>query len=272
MKTILLLTDLSKKAENAAFYAIKLAEKINAKTILCHSIPVNDLVFAKEIDNEPAASESNLINRDLSGLKLLANILKQAAPKSDIEIISQIGNLDASVNQLIHDKNIDLVVMGAKSDDPEAFYLFGSDAINVLEHVSCPILFIPDGSQYGKLDTIVFSNDLKNKYSKAVKFLTDIARVYNSEIIITHMGEELNYNQDKYLDIFKNDFNYGKASIRLIPGENIQERLLEIIDVVKADLIVMIYHDHKVLGKHLPGSNSEKMLYHHTIPLLILPD
>jgi nucleotide-binding universal stress UspA family protein len=272
MKTILLLTDLSKKAENAAFYAIQLAEKINAKTILCHSIPVNDLVFAQEVDPEPSQSRHNLINHDLAGLKLLANILKQAAPNADIELISQVGDLDTSVNQLIHDKNIDLVVMGAKSDDPEAFYLFGSDAINVLEHVSCPILFIPDGVQYGKLDTIVFSNDLKNKYAQAVHFLTDLARAYNSEIIITHMGAELNYNEDKYLDIFKNEFKYNKVSIRLIPGENIQERLLEIIDAVGADLIVMIYHEHKVLGKHVPGSNSEKMLYHHTIPLLILPD
>jgi nucleotide-binding universal stress UspA family protein len=272
MKTILILTDLSKKAENAAFYAIQLAEKINAKTILCHSIPVNDLVFAQEVDDKPSQSEHNLINHDLDALNLLANILKRAAPHANIEVISQVGNLDASVNQLIHDRNIDLVVMGAKSDDPEAFYLFGSDAINVLEHVSCPILFIPDGSQFNKLDAIVFSNDLKNKYSKAVHFLTDIARVDNSEIIITHMGEELIYNEDKYLDIFKNEFNYNKVSIRLIPGENIQERLLEIINAVEADLIVMIYHEHKVLGKHVPGSNSEKMLYHHSIPLLILPD
>jgi len=272
MKTILLLTDLSKKAENAAFYAIQLAEKVKAKTILCHSIPANDLIFAQEVDDEPSQSKRNLLDHDQAGLKLLANILKQAVPNADIELISQVGDLDTSVKQLIHDKNVDLVVMGAKSDDPEAFYLFGSDAVNVLEHVTCPILFIPDGIQYDKLDTIVFSNDLKNKYTKAIHFLTDLARAYNSEIIITHMGEDLNYNEGKYLDIFKNEFNYSKVSIRLIPGENIQERLLEIIDAVKAKLMVMIYHEHKVLGKHVSGSNSEKMLYHHTVPLLILPD
>ena len=37
MKTILVLTDLSKKAENASLFALKLAEKIEANIILYHS-------------------------------------------------------------------------------------------------------------------------------------------------------------------------------------------------------------------------------------------
>ena len=57
-----------------------------------------------------------------------------------------------------------------------------------------------------------------------------------------------------------------------VPGENIEEKLIEFIASVKADLIVMIHHEHLLFGQLIPGSSSKNMLYHHAIPLLILPD
>ena len=40
MKTILVLTDFSKKAEHAAEFAFAIAEKTNAEIILYHSFPI----------------------------------------------------------------------------------------------------------------------------------------------------------------------------------------------------------------------------------------
>ena len=51
MKTLLVLTDLSKKAENAALYALKVAEKMNAGIILFHCLNVTSPLVAGEFDN-----------------------------------------------------------------------------------------------------------------------------------------------------------------------------------------------------------------------------
>ena len=276
MKTILLLTDLSKKAENAAFYALKLAEKTNAKIILCHSIPVKELEFAHEIEETSPGEEAHLLSQDENGLDILAGRLKGLVHEGgivpDIETIIKKGDLVENVKELIDEKDVDLIVMGAKSDDPKAFYLFGSDTFTVLENIKRPLLFIPEGCFHDTIKTILFSNDLKNKYHKAVDFLVDIAKIDESEIIIAHMGDSYNYNLEKYLDLFKNDSGYEKVSIRIIPGENVPDTLREIIPEISVDLVAMIYHEHVLYGHQIAGSRSKKMMYNHIVPLLILPD
>ncbi len=267
MKTILVLTDLSAKAENAAFYALKIAEKTNAKIILYHAI-----AHHMEGDDAQAPDSANLEKTDHEKLHILADLLKFAAASVRIETVSKNEDLGHSVKQLVSEHHVDMIVMGSKGNNAVDDFLFGSDTYNVLYHISCPILFIPDGGAYQPIKTIVFADDLKNKYPKAVEFLIDIAKIEHAEIIITHFGEELTYNQDKYLDLYKNDFNYERVTIRQIDAGNVQDWLIEIITRIKADLLVMIHHDHKLYGEHIAGSNSQKMLHNHPVPLLILPD
>jgi len=267
MKTILVLTDLSEKAENAATYALKIAGKINAKIILYHAVEPHLLVDE---------GQANLIENDVEHLNILANKLNASYTGSTqapaVEVISKNDDLGHSVKQLVLEREVDLIIMGSKSDNAIDDFLFGSDTYKVLDEANCPILFVPNGYKYSEFKTIVFSDDLKNKYPKAVKFLIDVAQIDNSEILITHFGEELSYNIEKYLDLYNNELHYPKVSIRQIESENVQDWLTEIITTIKADLLVMIYHEHKMYGKTIAGSNSKKMLYQHAVPLLILPD
>jgi len=263
MKTILLLTDLSKKAENAALYALKVAEKMNAGITLFHSLNVTSALVSGEFENP----------RELRDLK--ENLEKQRGPGRDKPVINMLtgcGNLGRNVNNLVLDKNIALIVMGAKSDDIISQFIFGSETNSVLDETRCPILFVPAGCVYKKMQTIVFFNDLKKAYHDAVDFLTQIARINNSEIIVSHIkGNEI-HSPEPCLFLFKNINGYSRVKFMQIPGEDVEEKLMEFIASVNADLIVMIHHQHLLFGKIIPGSNSKNMLYHHALPLLILPD
>jgi nucleotide-binding universal stress UspA family protein len=276
MKTILVLTDLTKKSENAALYALKLAERMDANILLYHSFKVFQTIAMAETGIWPAEDYSVIENECITELKKLADRLcKHHQPgnfKPAINVFCETGDLGSRVTSIVDDKNISLVIMGAKGDDVLSHILFGSDTSNVLDEVKCPILFVPDQCHFTPYKTIVFSTDLKKAYPKAVSFLVELATLKNSDIIITHIGEGGNFSPIQILDLVKNVFEYPSASFRQIPQGNISEQLNKFTNFVQADLAVMIHHQHTLLGEMIPGSSSKKMLYNHKVPLLILPD
>lgn len=276
MKTILVLTDLSKKAENASLYALRLAENLRANIILYHCFKVYRSVALPETGMWPMDSYEDIKNETMAELTKLADRLaKHHQPgnfKPLIQTCTELGDLGSNVHHLTEEKNIDFIVMGAKSDDVVAHILYGSETNAVLEEVKCPILFIPDQCSFSDLKTIAFSVDLKKYYPKAVGFLVDIARIHHSQIIALHIGAGGDINATQFVNMIHNVFEYPNAIFKQIPGDNVGEKLDEFLLLSRPGLAVMIHHQRYLFGEFIPGSNSKKMLYRHKIPLLILRD
>lgn len=276
MKTILVLTDLSKKAENASLYALRIAENLRANIILYHCFKVFRSVVLPETGMWPMDGYDSIRNESLVELKKLADRLSKHHQhgnfKPAIHICNDMGDLGNNIHQFAEEKNIDLIVMGAKSDDVVSHILYGSETNAVLEEVKCPILFIPDQCNFVHLKTIVFSVDLKKFYPKAVGFLVDLARVHQSQIIALHIGEDSDLRPGQFVNMIQNVFEYPNATFKQIPGDNVGEKLDEFLLLARPDLAVMIHHQRYLFGEFIPGSNSKKMLYRHQTPLLILRD
>src|ERR1700733_11267470 len=95
MKNLLVLTDFSKKAENAAFIALKLAEKTNANIILYHSYEKFESVNVPEsgswvIEDYDNAKEESLV--ELNKLKEhLAIFHEEGAFVPEISLLNEMG-------------------------------------------------------------------------------------------------------------------------------------------------------------------------------------
>ena len=276
MKNILVLTDFSKKAENAAVFALKIAGKKDANIILFHSFEKFQSVNVPESGSWGYEDFEIIKTESLTELKKLQDYLvthqEPGAFEPKISLLNEMGyDLGANVNQLIKDENIDLIIMGAKGDDRMSHLFNGSDANDILEHASCPVLFVPEAVSFDHFKTIVFADDLKNDYTKATSFLIDIARIDNSQIILTHFGEYEN-NAYRSLNLIKNTLGYTNVTSRLFPLKNIGEQLRNFASFVKADLVVLIHHQNDKIQNLFYGSESKNMLNHNQVPLLILPD
>ncbi len=273
MKKILVLTNLSYKAENAALYALKLAEKANANIILYQSInvPMHSMV-TDEVDANDEMAE--LQKDSLAQLSNLAARLGKHQPsglfKPQIELLNEFGDLTANVNRLISERAIDLIVMGAKSNGELSYLVFG-ETNAVLTGVKCPVLFVPYKASFEGFNTMVYSTDLKKAYPKAVSFLTDLAKIDASDIIIAHIGPAAKFDQRQCIELFQQVFEYPNVIYKQLPVGNISEQLEKFAIAVDADVTVMVHHEHTLYGMPLPD-NSSKMLEKQATPLLVLPD
>ncbi|HAL83522.1 MAG TPA: hypothetical protein DCO83_15865 [Mucilaginibacter sp.] len=276
MKTILVLTDFSKKAENAAIYALKIAEKNQANIILFNSFEKFQSVNVPESGSWVYEDYEMIKNESLAELKKLENYIiehhKQGTFEPGISSLNELGlDLASSVNQLVRDRKIDLIVMGTKGDDTISHLFYGSDACGVLDNAGCPVLFIPETCIFDGFKNIVFANDLKKDYNEAISFLVGIARLNNSHIILTHFGEYEN-NALKCLNLIEGTLAYPNVTSRLLQLENKGGQLREFAASVKADLVVMIHHHGASFEKFIVGSQSKNMLKHNQLPLLIIAD
>jgi nucleotide-binding universal stress UspA family protein len=274
MKTILVLTDLSKKAENAALFALRIAEKNQANIILYHSLEIFESVNTVESSSWLYENSEVIRAESLTALRRLENNLaaqhEPGAFEPSITLLNEMGyDLGANVNQLVRDKSVDLVVMGTRGNNTISHVFNGSDAGDILAHVSCPVLFVPETDGFDHFKTIVFANDLKKDYDKPISFLVDIARTDNSQIILTHLGDYEN-KAYKCLSLIKNTLAYSNVTSRLFPLENMGEQLRKFALSVKANLVVLIHHKNDRLENFFYGSESKNMLNYNEIPLLIL--
>jgi nucleotide-binding universal stress UspA family protein len=274
MKTILVLTDLSKKAENAAVYALKIAEKTHANIILFHSFEKFQAAGIPESDLWGYEDYEMIKNESLKELKKLEDYLvtrhEPGAFEPEISLLNELGfDLGIGVSQIVKNKNIDLVIMGTKGDDTVSHLFSGSEANGVLEQVACPVLFIPETGSFDPFKNIVFANDLKKDYNEAISFLVDLARIDDSHIIITHFGKIENNTFD-CLNFIKYAVKYTNVTCNLFPLKNVGGQLREFSVSAQADLVAMIHHKEDRLENFISGSKCKNMLNDNHIPLLIL--
>lgn len=107
MKNILLLTDFSDIARNAALYALKLFEneQVSFTLLNAYDIEFSGTLYIVQVKEELAAESVEKLNSDLF-------FLLKRVPDANIRIASSFGSLVDAVRGEIEVSNPDLVVMG----------------------------------------------------------------------------------------------------------------------------------------------------------------
>jgi nucleotide-binding universal stress UspA family protein len=199
MKTILVLTDFSIKADHAAHYALKLATKIKANLLLCNVflIPSTTAMGAQiawPMENYDTLEEDSVndltefigrLNNELD----IAEILTDAF-RPQINQCSKAGFVVNTIDDIVKSHNVMMVVIGTHSHKGLNSFLAGDHARDVIERANCPVLLIPEQALFKNYRKIAFATDLSHNDIEVLHSLAGLAKFYNSEIMITHIAEE----------------------------------------------------------------------------------
>ncbi|MEP7317414.1 MAG: universal stress protein, partial [Panacibacter sp.] len=160
MNIILVPTDFSETAKNAAVYAINFAKQMNGKKIILYntyqSPPVVDvnmaLVETVDVNLLKKSSEDNL------------EIFRQQLQPlcgSEIELttVSEYGMLSADINDICATYHADVIVMGVTGAGKLTETLIGSYAVDVSRRSQTPVIIVPPGAGYTAIEEIVLACD-----------------------------------------------------------------------------------------------------------------
>lgn len=266
MKTILVPTDFSKAAINAAEYAAHFAKDVKAKLILLHVYPVPTPVTEIVINKEELQKEHE------SHLKKVAKHLKKIA---DVEV-----NYMAKMGLAVHiiqqeERNATLILMGMRGADKFSKALMGSTTTFTLRKTQIPVLVIPEKAKYKKPEKIAFACDhdpltgvntldalkaLMQAFASKV-YVVNIKRKKESVTVNEAMaGFRLESKQNDVVHLY-----YFPEKADLVEG------IIEFANEKKVDMITIIPRRYSLLERLFRKSVSKKMAFHSHIPMLALP-
>ncbi len=283
MKKILVPTDFSVPAENAANYAISIAKTLDAQVTLVNAftypIPVSESGLWPVIDYVDI--KKNIAGELDTVVKKLLNVacLDESAafcPKIDYRCVE--GTVLSVIGRISDELNADLVVMGLSGAGGLVNFILGSNAMAITDEGDRPVLLVPFGSSFHGIKKIVFAGALSPQDIKPLEYLCKLASWFKAEIRVLHvidMRKDLNSGiqsiGEDFIDQIKILTGYNEVRYEPVWNKNIDEGLEWIAEQHDIDMVCMRHQKHHMLEKLFSGSRTKRFARYTTIPLLVFP-
>lgn len=276
MKTILLPTDYSETAKNAAKYAFDLAVQIGVSKIILYnayqapltidpSLPVMQLLNMEEIQK---------ISED--GMKNFKDQFSSHASSSSIEIVTlnEFAVLHSNIDDICIRTNSDLIVMGITGGGGLENVLIGSNTISVVNHTNIPVLIVPAECRYKPIKEIVLVCDYK-KINETIP-QTALKRILNETqaklfvLNIDHNNKDYKpetLNETFALHEILKDFN---PEFQYVDSKEFADATNSFVEKNNVDMIITIPKKHGFFESIFRKSHTKELAYHTHVPLLCI--
>ena len=273
MKTILYATDFSENALNAFEFACEISKKTDAELVVLH---VHDLpTIINSPANEPTigAIEKNIMERNKGRYKCEIQPDEDSTlPKirfEEREDDSALEGIIATISEI----NADLVILGTRGESKLKENLMGSTSFAVIKNSSCPVITVPSTAKYQGFKRIVYATDLAEKDLEVINELTELARMFESEIEVVHVADDEDFvNSEKvtrFRELLGEKISYANLNFEILVSKNVQDRLMSYVETNYIALISMLEKEHKnILQKWFQGDTVKQMVFNSKIPLL----
>ncbi|WP_062061478.1 universal stress protein [Aquimarina longa] len=276
MKNILLPTDFSNNARNAIEYAMGFF-----KNELCTFYILNVQKVSKYTTDDlmvaPADTSihQSVISEAKKKLNKLVEDLKEKYSNESYTfhtIIDYDIFIDA-IRQTVKNKDIDIIVMGTNGATGVAEIIFGSNTLNVIRRIDCPIIAIPHKYTFKNPKTILYAIDCSGHFdTENIKPLMGAIIKYTSSLRILKIREDetitvADFDEKKHMKEFFKGINHTFHSITNVPTALAVNSFVQIMDV---DMTAMFSKRETFLDRFFKGSETSKISYATRVPLLIM--
>ncbi|WP_341842404.1 universal stress protein [Chitinophaga caseinilytica] len=271
MKTIIVPTDFSETAYNAARYAIGLAGQTGAtRIVLYHAyeliVPIPDLPTAVPIVNMDDLRESSM-----EGLRNMQTQLKPMVPANiTLDIRADNHLLAANIDQVCREELADVVVMGITGGSQLEEILVGSNTVDVVKTSAYPVIVVPTGSAFKPVKKVVFACDLR-KVAKTTRRepLLRFLDIFKPELHVVNIQKEgrehIRPEENQELDNMLHDYN---PQYHFIDRPNVPEAVTDFAQGLQADLLLIIPKKHGLFDSIFKRSNTSRIAFQTHVPLL----
>jgi nucleotide-binding universal stress UspA family protein len=275
MKTIAVLTDFSQRADNAALYAVHLAQHLKVNVLLYNSFFVaSDNASSAQVAWPMENFEELRHDSEKEMQLLLAKLKKELTVSPEgftpaIECGSQGGNLVDNLDELLADREIILLVMGSHKKGI-ATLMTANHMRELIDKALLPVLIIPEYKTFEPFHKIAFATDLHEGDIEFIHSLASLARSFDAEILIAHTtNTDDNQLVDTFLNKVTNNVDYPKIYFRPLEDMTVNDGLSLLIEHGQIDMLVMVHRHKSLLERVFTRSNSQHTAADIEIPLLI---
>lgn len=280
MKTIIVPTDFSTTASNAADYAVHFAQQVKAERIvLLHAYeipvaidPMMPGIQIPEIDSFRASAENRLyqFRADL--------LLKYSNTSLVFDIHAVYGSILSALEDYAENNPIELVVMGITGGGALEETLIGSNTVHIAEHSHIPLIIVPAKSSFKPIQKLLFACDFNDaeKYIP-VNQIEMMQQLTGASLMVFNIEAEPDeFEQTFPGTVMGESFAVHTVLEKLNPSyhfshdENFVEGVNHFVDEQQIDLVITVPKEHNFFAQLFASSHTKKLAFHSHVPILVL--
>jgi nucleotide-binding universal stress UspA family protein len=270
MKKIVVATDFSAAATNAAEYAADMANAVKADIILLYvyqptaifgelQIPESDEVAIREA----AGAISHL--RDTLTARAQADVLVETEIRAG-DFFTQLKNVCDSVQPYT-------VIMGSQGKTAAERLILGGHAEYTTRYLQWPVITVPEGVAFCSIKKIGLACD----FDKVI----DATPVDEIKLLVNDFNAELHVINTGKKKVFRPATVFGSGmlqemlhelhpSYHIITSENTDDGIMDFTEKNAIDLLIVLPKRHGFLNRLLHRSHTKQLVLHSHVPVMAL--
>ncbi|MCX2477277.1 universal stress protein [Pedobacter sp. MC2016-05] len=283
MKTLLVATDFSENANQAADYACKFAGQ------LCSNV---QLIHASSIDTDsplqviwPIEDQETMIARNDAQLETFSAKLRDSVAASSgpdgyvpaIRVRSAAGEIGDLIRETVQLEDIAMVILGLSGNGDLKRLIQGSCSRDSIDFAEYPLMLIPKNVKFAPVKKIAFATDLSISDMEIIQLLALLAAKLNAELLIVHVignreGQQLTQRIDTFMKELKSRVNFNQMYYENVYQSKLEDGLNWLSDHGGTNIVAVIHRKHSSTSNVLHSSHAQKMARHTNLPLIVIPE
>ena len=270
---LVILTDFSEAAANAAAYAAGLSQQLPVdKVVLYHSIDTAHMATELPL---PTESERKHLY-EVSGRKLRelkADLQGRLGDHIPVILLTDERPLELSAAAVAEESDADLVLLGARHRIGLGRLLHEGTSSMVAEACMRPVLVIPEDCRYEPIRNIVFATDLRQVASVPAQRITLLRGLMGARLFILNIAggdspepDRLMAEQAALHALFDDD----KPEIYYSPDKHVVAGILRFVSDHDIQLVITVPRRHSFVESIFHPGITKTLVSESGIPLLLL--
>ena len=270
MKTILVATDFSPAAFNAANYAADMALAINADILLLHvyQIPV---VY---LEVPLAMNEGDMMQKaEKDIIQLKEKLALKTGGKLNIQTEVRTGVFFQELRTVCERIKPYTIVMGSQGTTALERLFFGSHAVYAMNHLMWPLITVPPGAKFSSVKKIGLACDLDIEVdSTHVDEIKRLAKDFHAELHILNTGKNELFIPELVFEsgLLPEMPEPLKPKYHFITNENTDESIMDFAEKNHIDLLVVFPKRDGLLDKLIHKRHTKQLVLYSHVPVMAL--
>lgn len=276
MRVIIVPTDFSENAFNALCCAQEFFKYEKSRILIVHT-------YADEVYENKAVVSRKILDdykaiKHKDSVRELKEVCKQAMgfapnPRHTLETYAIFGTLLDEVNRLVESENADLIVMGTQGITADRKITYGSNTLQIIKYVKCPVLGIPTAYSFERPEHILFPTELMIPFkNRELKLLSCLVLSFRSELHLLYISnfDRLSLRQEDVKATWEFRFRESVTTYTRHDEGDTAQIINNHIAEKDISMLVMVNSKHTYMETLIHKSTIDAVGLNTKIPFLIL--
>lgn len=283
METNLLLLDSYKNIDELLAYAFSFSNQLNRKLKIKYVFDFNWMVESYmvgpggPVDPALVAAEKNAQEEFKVAEKKIQEITKDYFENHNLNVpndveISSINRIDVVQDEYENNPGMVLLISNQQSYTEATGGLIGYP--NLIEHVNCPVLVIPDQTSDFDARSIMYATDY---HPEDVESLTHLFALLNKDervkFTVLHNQNEVDFEEHirwtGFKEVVKNETGIKNIVFKLTKKDETLEAIEEFVEQENPDLLVILKEKKGFFKQLFNSSETKGVLTHLNKPVMV---